>query len=82
MSKRQLRNVALWKLALRFGSIFMLIVVLIQALLQFFRNGNFNKVSQSLEDGTWAQYVITTLLIGAVYGVTTALITKNNLKKK
>jgi len=81
MSKRQLRKESFLKLTLRFGGIFMLVVVIIQVLLELFRSGNLKAVSKSIDDGTWVQNIINLLIIGIVYGVTTTLIKKNTAKK-
>jgi phosphotransferase system glucose/maltose/N-acetylglucosamine-specific IIC component len=82
MSKRRIRKAPFWKLAVRYGVIFMIVVVIIQAVMEIFKSGNFNKISESLSDGTWVQFVINILILGIVYGVTMALIQKNNVKKQ
>ncbi len=82
MSNRKIRNAPFWKLAVRSGITFMIVVVVIQIIMEFFKEGNLNNVPKSLTDGTWIQSVINLLIIGVVYGVTMTLIQKNNAKKR
>jgi len=82
MSKRRIRKTPLWKLALRYGIIFMIVVVIIQTVMEIFKSGNLDQVPLSLSDGTWVQYLFKTLVLGIVYGLTMAFIQKNNAKKQ
>lgn len=81
MSKRKIRLEPFWKLALRFGLIFILVVVIIQFIWTFFSSGNLNFISESLHNGQWVTYLISKLLIGVVYGVVMAYFTKKNAKR-
>ena len=82
MSNRKIRNAPFWKLAVRSGIIFMIVVVIIRIIMTVFKEGNLNNVSKSLTDGSWVQSVLNLLIIGVVYGVTMTFIQKNNAKEK
>ena len=81
MSKRKIRKTALWKLALRFGVIFIVVVVIIQLIWEFFSSGNLNAINISFKNGHWVTYLISKLLLGLVYGFTMAYFTKKNAEK-
>jgi hypothetical protein len=81
MSKSTLLKVPLWKLALRFGLIFVFVVILIQLIWEFFSSGNLQAITKSIEDGYWVTYVISKVFIGVVYGFIMAYFTKRNAKK-
>jgi hypothetical protein len=80
MSKRALQKVSTWKLALRFGSIFVIIVVLIQLIWEFFSSGNLQAINKSFQTGYWVTYLISKLILGLVYGFTMAYFTKRKAK--
>lgn len=81
MKKRKILKEPFWKLALRFGLIFTLVVVVIQFIWEFFSSGNLNKISESLQNGQWTSYVFSKVIVGAVYGIVMAYFTKRNAKK-
>lgn len=80
--KKDLRKEPLWRLALRFAIIFIIVVVIIEAIWQLFSEGNLQVVSKSIENGQWVNYLITKLIVGTVYGFTMAYFTKKKATKK
>ena len=81
MKKRKIRKEPLWKLALRFSLIFILVVILIQLVWEFFSAGNLQAIPKSLENGQWITYVLSKIIVGVVYGIVMAYFTKRNAKK-
>jgi hypothetical protein len=81
MSKKDIRKEPTWRLALRFGVIFIIVVIIIQAIWEFFASGNLNAVTESIDNGQWVSYVISKIVLGVVYGFTMAYFTKKNAKK-
>ena len=81
MSKRSIRKVPLWRLALRFGGIFIIVVMLIQLVGEFVSSGNLNAIAASLQNGKWVVFAISKVILGVVYGFTMAYFTKKNAKK-
>lgn len=82
MNHRNLKNVPLWKLALRLGIIFILIVVIIQFLWEWLKTGNLSFISHGIENGKWLYYALSRLLLGTVYGLVSAYFLKRNATKK
>jgi len=78
MSKRKIVKEPFWKLALRFGTVFILVVVIIQLAWEFFSSGNLNKISESLDNGQWISYTFSKVIVGMVYGIVMAFFTKRN----
>ena len=81
MSKRSIRKEAFWRLALRFGIVFIIVILIIQLIWELISSGNLNAISKSFENGKWEVYVISKIILGVVYGVTMAFFTKRNAKK-
>ncbi len=81
MSKRSIRKVALWRLALRFGLIFVIVVILIQLIWELVSSGNLNAITESFQNSKWIVYAISKVILGVVYGFTMAYFTKKNAKK-
>lgn len=82
MSKRSIRKEPFWRLAVRFGIVFILVVMIIEFIWNFFSSGNLNSITDSFKNEKWMVYVISKLVLGVVYGVTMAYFTKRNAKKK
>ncbi len=76
MSKRKLRQTPLWKLALRFGLVFIVVVAIIQLVWEFFSSGNLQAVSNAFQNGQWITYVLSKIILGLVYGFVMAYFTK------
>lgn len=81
MSKRSIRKEPFWRLALRFGILFIIVVIIIQLIWELISSGNLQAISESLHNGQWIVYVVSKLILGLVYGVTMAFFTKRNAKK-
>ncbi len=81
MSNRDIRKEPFWRLTLRFGLIFIIVVILIQLIWEFFSSGNLNAVSESFNNGKWLPYTISKVILGIVYGVTMAFLMKRKAKK-
>ncbi len=82
MNKRDLLKEPFWRLSLRFGIIFIIVVAIIQIIWELFETGNLTAISESFENGKWIVYAISKIVLGLVYGVTMAYFTKRNAKKK
>ncbi len=76
MPSKRLKNEPTWRLALRFGIVFIVVVILIQTIWEFVSSGNLKAIPQSFENGQWIEYIISKLVIGTVYGFTMAYFTK------
>ncbi len=81
MKKHDIQKEPLWRLALQFGIVFIVIVVMIQFVWEVFESGNTKAITESFHNGKWINYLITKILIGVVYGFTMAWYTKKNTKK-
>ena len=81
MSKRNILKEPFWRLTLRFGIIFIIVVIIIQLIWELFSSGNLNAVTKSFQNESWLTYSISKLILGLVYGATMAYFTKRNVKK-
>jgi len=81
MSKRSIRKEPFWRLTLRFGVIFIIVILVIQLIWELISSGNLQTITDSLQNGQWVVYVISKLILGTVYGLTMAFFTKRNAKK-
>ena len=82
MSKRSIRKEPFWRLTIRFGIVFIIVVIIIQLIWEFFSSGNLKAIPESIQNGQWITYILSKLIIGIVYGVTMAYFTKRNAKKR
>ncbi len=80
MSRRSIKKEPTWRLALRFGIVFTIVVIIIQTIWEFFASGNLQAIPESFQNGQWINYTISKLVVGAVYGFTMAYFTKKNAK--
>lgn len=71
-----------WSLVIRFSTIFVLIVIVIEMIFELIKVGNLKAVSLSFNDFTWLKYLAIKLIIGFAYGLFMARITLNRLKKQ
>jgi hypothetical protein len=53
MQNRNLKNMPLWKLALRLGIVFILIVMLIQFFWEWIKTGNLKFIAEAFKNGNW-----------------------------
>ena len=81
MAHKDIRKEPTWRLALRFGLIFVVVVIIIQTLWELVASGNLHAVSDSFKTGQWVEYVIAKIIIGVVYGFTMAYFTKKKAQK-
>jgi len=81
MSKRSIRKEPFWRLALRFGIVFILVILVIQLIWELVSSGNLQAIPDSFKTDKWIVYVISKLILGVVYGVTMAYFTKKNAKR-
>ena len=81
MKNRKILKEPFWKLAIRFGLIFILVVVIIQLIWEFFSSGNLTAIFESFKNGQWITYVLSKLIVGSVYGIVMAYFTKKNAKQ-
>lgn len=82
MNKRNILKEPFWRLTVRFGIIFVIVVIIIQLIWELFSAGNLNAVTESFQNRSWITYAISKLILGLVYGATMAYFTKRNAKKK
>jgi len=81
MSNRKILKEPFWRLALRFGVLFIIVVIIIQLIWELFSSGNFKAISESFQNGKWLPYTISKIILGIVYGVTMAFFIKRKAKK-
>lgn len=81
MSNRDIRKEPFWRLAIRFGIIFIIVVIVLQLIWEFFSSGNLNAIPDSFQNGKWLPYTISKIVLGTVYGVTMAFFMKRKAKK-
>jgi len=81
MSNKAILKEPFWRLALRFGIVFIIVIVVLQLIWEFFSSGNLTAVSESFKNGQWLTYTISKLVLGLVYGVTMAFFMKRKAKK-
>ena len=79
-NKRQLKNYPTWKLALRFGSLFLVIVIIIEFIVKIFQVGNLSFINENLNNGEWLNYIISRIILGLTYGFVMAYLTKKQAK--
>lgn len=82
MQNRNLKNMPLWKLALRLGIVFILIVMLIQFFWEWIKTGNLKFIVEAFKNGSWITYAVSRLILATVYGLTSAYLLKRNAAKK
>lgn len=84
MSKKIL-EVPFWKVALRFTITFLIVIAVMMVIIQFMQYRNFDAVSESLEDGTWVEYILKKVAIAVLYGASMTFFSRrrerNNLRK-
>lgn len=69
MSKNQYKNVPLWKLAIRLGLVFILILVIIKFFWNWIKVGDLSFIKQSFDNGKWIGFVISHIFGGLIYGL-------------
>lgn len=82
MQNRNLKNMPLWKLALRLGIVFILIVMLIQFFWEWIKTGNLKFIAEAFKNGNWISYTVSRLILATVYGLTSTYLLKRNAAKK
>jgi undecaprenyl pyrophosphate phosphatase UppP len=80
--KKQLQIPTFLSLVIRFSVIFLIVVMAIEMIFEWFKSGNLNAVIHSFDDNTWLTYILIKLVIALVYGVLMAYLTKKRLKKQ
>ena len=81
MNKRDIRDEPFWRLAVRFGVVFIVVVVILQLIWELFSSGNLTAVSESFDNGKYLPYTISKVVLGLIYGVTMAFLMKRKVKK-
>ncbi len=82
MQNRNLKNIPLWKLALRLGIVFILIVMFIQFFWEWIKTGNLNFFTEAFKNGNWLSYTVSRIILAVVYGLVSAYFLKHNASKK
>lgn len=81
MSNRDILKEPFWRLALRFGVIFITVIIIIQLIWELFSSGNLQAIPESFQNGKWIYHVISKIFLGIVYGTTMAFFMKRKAKK-
>jgi uncharacterized protein (UPF0333 family) len=71
-----------WKVALRFSISFLVLLTIVLSTATYFKDGNFNALSTSLQDGSWLKFVLIRILIALVYGMAMAYFSIKRAKQK
>ncbi len=71
-----------WKVALRFSVSFLVLLTIVLSTATYFKDGNFNALSTSLQDGSWLKFVLIRILIALVYGMAMAYFSIKRAKQK
>ncbi len=78
---RKIHHAPFYKMVIRLGFVFVLVVGIIQFFYNLFSTGSLAFFTRAFREGTWLQSLIYYLIIGIVYGVTMGLIIKNNNRR-
>ncbi len=70
------------KVALRFSVSFLVLLTIVLSTATYFKDGNFNALSTSLQDGSWLKFVLIRILIALVYGMAMAYFSIKRAKQK
>jgi hypothetical protein len=81
MKNRKLIQTPTWKIALRLGLVFIIVVNIIQFFWSWIETGNLNFIPQGIENGTWVGFLISRIFLGTVYGFVTAYFMKRQARK-
>jgi len=82
MQNRNLNNIPFWKLALRLGIVFILIVMTIQFFWEWIKTGNLEFFTDAFKNGYWKAYAAYRVILATVYGLISAYFLKRNASKK
>ncbi|GEM_PF-2993381 len=77
MKKNNLKNVPLWKIAIRLGLIFILVLSLIRFFWNWIESGNLTFLKAGIESGKWVSYLISNVIGGLIYGFSMGYYFKN-----
>ena len=84
MSKNIL-EVPFWKVVLRFSISFLILLTLVLSIATYFKNGNFNTISESFKDGSWIEFTLIRVALAIGYGIFMAKMSikraKNNTRR-
>lgn len=69
-------------LVIRFSVLFLIVVMAIELIFEWFKSGNLNAVSRSFENNSWLTYILIKLVIALVYGILMAYLTRKRLMKQ
>lgn len=81
MNPKKLQNIPLWKLALRVGSTFTFIFIILELIWKISRNGGILHVQESLQNGHWKMYVLSKIIMLLAYGFSVGYLLKRNATK-
>ena len=81
MNRNKLQNIPLWKLALRVGSIFTFIFIILELSWKISRNGGIQHIQESLQNGHWKIYVLGKIIMLLAYGFSVGYLLKRNATK-
>lgn len=71
-----------WKVAVRFSISFLVLLTIVLSTATYFKDGNFNAISVSLQDGSWLKFVLIRIAIAIVYGAAMAYFSRKKARQK
>lgn len=74
--------VPFWKVALRFSVSFLILLALVLTGATYFKNGNFNAISESFQDGSWIKFGIIRIGLAIIYGISMTYFSRKKAKKQ
>lgn len=78
-------EVPFWKVVLRFFISFLVLLTIVLTTMTYFRNGNFDAITESINDGSWITFVLYRIGLALVYGIAMTYFSKrkakNNLRR-
>lgn len=71
-----------WKVAVRFSISFLVLLTIVLSTATYFKDGNFNAISKSLQDGSWLKFVLIRIAIAIVYGSAMAYFSRKKARQQ
>jgi|SaaInl0LU_22_DNA_1037365.scaffolds.fasta_scaffold00303_4 uncharacterized protein (UPF0333 family) len=71
-----------WKVVARFSISFLVLLTIVLSTATYFKDGNFNALSASLQDGSWLKFVLIRIVISLIYGIAMAYFSRKKAKQQ
>lgn len=78
---QNISQVPFWKVVARFSIGFLILLAIVLSTATYFKEGNLNAVSKSLQDGSWIQFVLIRIAVALVYGIAMAYFARKKARK-